>query len=149
MSGSPGVVHFGLGDSQVVELEISWPSGETRQYPGLPINSSLLINEAEGVTILWQKELVTSSASLAEQSSPIAYPTVFRDEIKILGILPNRPVDARLINTNGKSWDLSFTSTRESHSMSFSHLNLNQGLYLLRLGVGSNMHTFKLWRSAP
>ncbi|MEC5127087.1 FG-GAP-like repeat-containing protein [Verrucomicrobiales bacterium BCK34] len=48
-SGSEPVVHFGLGDDDIIEqLEIDWPSGAKQVFNELPVNYRHIITEPEG-----------------------------------------------------------------------------------------------------
>ena len=42
-------LHFGLGDSSVVDLEVRWPSGQRQSFPKVPGNQFLTIEEGAGI----------------------------------------------------------------------------------------------------
>ena len=42
-------LHFGLGDSAAVDLEVRWPGGERQSFRNIPANQFLTIDEARGI----------------------------------------------------------------------------------------------------
>jgi len=78
-SQSSLVLHFGLGDIEVIdELIIKWPSGIEESYVDLPVNQYFIITEDQGMrSVGLGEDIVTSVAGVEARQSLESYPNPF------------------------------------------------------------------------